>query len=54
MSKKFLILSRSPRNGGNSDIFCDEFMKGAKEAGNERSRFIFDNCRNSLHCLYNG
>lgn len=35
MSKKVLILSGSPRNGGNSDILCDEFMKGAKEAGNE-------------------
>ena len=35
MSKKVLILSGSPRNGGNSDILCNEFMKGAKEAGNE-------------------
>lgn len=35
MSKKVLILSGSPRNAGNSDILCDEFMKGAKEAGNE-------------------
>ena len=35
MSKKVLILSGSPRNGGNSDSLCNEFMKGAKEAGNE-------------------
>lgn len=35
MSKKVLILSGSPRKGGNSDILCDEFMKGAKENGNE-------------------
>lgn len=35
MSKKILILSGSPRNGGNSDILCDEFMRGAKEAGND-------------------
>lgn len=35
MRKKVLILSGSPRNGGNSDILSDEFMKGAKEAGNE-------------------
>lgn len=35
MSKKVLILSGSPRNGGNSDLLCDEFMKGAKDAGNE-------------------
>ena len=34
MSKKVLILSGSPRKGGNSDILCDEFMRGALEAGN--------------------
>ena len=34
MSKKVLILSGSPRNGGNSDILCDEFLRGAREAGN--------------------
>ena len=31
--KKVLILSGSPRIGGNSDLLCDEFMKGAKESG---------------------
>ncbi|WP_418375056.1 flavodoxin family protein [Agathobaculum sp.] len=35
MSKKVLILSGSPRKGGNSDILCDEFARGAQEAGNE-------------------
>mgnify|MGYP002524152545 CR=1 FL=1 len=35
MGKKILIISGSPRKGGNSDILCDEFMKGAKESGNE-------------------
>lgn len=35
MSKKVLILSGSPRKGGNSDLLCDEFMLGAKQAGNE-------------------
>lgn len=35
MGKKVLILSGSPRSGGNSDILCDAFMKGAEEAGNE-------------------
>ena len=33
MSKKVLILSGSPRKGGNSDILCDEFAKGATESG---------------------
>lgn len=35
MGKKVLILSGSPRKGGNSDILCDEFMRGAVESGNE-------------------
>ena len=35
MSKKVLILSGSPRKNGNSDILCDEFMRGAVESGNE-------------------
>ncbi len=35
MSKKVLILSGSPRKGGNSDILCDEFMKGALESGHQ-------------------
>ncbi len=35
MNKKVLILSGSPRKNGNSDILCDEFMKGATESGNE-------------------
>lgn len=33
--KKVLILSGSPRKNGNSDILCDEFMKGALSSGNE-------------------
>ena len=33
--KKVLIISSSPRKGGNSDILCDEFAAGAKEAGNK-------------------
>lgn len=32
--KNILILSSSPRRGGNSDTLCDEFMQGAMEAGN--------------------
>lgn len=35
MSKKVLILSGSPRKNGNSDILCDEFARGAAEAGHE-------------------
>lgn len=35
MSKKVLIISSSPRKGGNSDILCDAFAEGAKQAGND-------------------
>ena len=34
MSKKVLIISSSPRKGGNSDTLCDKFAQGAKETGN--------------------
>ena len=32
---KVLAISASPRKGGNSDVLCDQFLKGAAEAGNE-------------------
>ena len=35
MSKKVLILSGSPRKNGNSDILCDEFMRGAAQVGHQ-------------------
>lgn len=31
--KNVLIISSSPRKGGNSDILCNEFMRGALESG---------------------
>lgn len=31
--KNVLIISGSPRKGGNSDLLCDQFMAGALEAG---------------------
>ena len=33
--KKILVISASPRKRGNSDVLCDEFVKGTKEAGNQ-------------------
>ena len=33
MSKKVLIISSTPRKGGNSDKLCDAFAEGAKELG---------------------
>ena len=43
MEKNVLILSGSPRKGGNSDLLCDEFMRGAEESGNKAEKiFIRD------------
>lgn len=33
MGKKVLIISSSPRRGGNSDLLCDQFTLGAQAAG---------------------
>ena len=34
MGKQIVIISSTPRKGGNSDVLCDEFAKGAIAAGN--------------------
>lgn len=39
MSKKILVLTGSPRKGGNSDLLADAFIKGAEAAGHEISKF---------------
>lgn len=33
MGKQVLILAGSPRRGGNSDLLCDAFAQGSREAG---------------------
>ena len=40
MIKKVLVLSASPRRGGNSDLLCDQFMLGAKESGNQVEKIL--------------
>jgi multimeric flavodoxin WrbA len=35
MSKKVLVIASSPRRGGNSDLLAEQFLRGAKEAGNQ-------------------
>jgi multimeric flavodoxin WrbA len=35
VSKKVLVIVSSPRKGGNSEKLCDEFARGAREAGHE-------------------
>lgn len=49
MSKNILILSGSPRRGGNSDILCDRFMEGAQEAGH-RVEKVFLRDRDIKYC----
>lgn len=38
MSKKVLIVSSSPRKGGNSDTLCNEFLRGATESGHQAEK----------------
>ena len=40
MARKILILSASPRKGGNSDLLCDQFLRGAQEAGNQAEKIF--------------
>lgn len=47
--KKVLILSSSPRRGGNSDTLCDEFLRGAVEEGNKVEK-IFLRDKNINYC----
>ncbi len=41
MSKKVLILSASPRKGGNSDILSSQFGLGSQEAGHDTENIFF-------------
>ena len=38
MSKKVLIISASPRKDGNSDLLCNQFLKGALSAGHHAEK----------------
>ena len=55
MSKKILILSTSPRKGGNSDGLADAFAEGTREAGHQVEKIVlYDKtigfCRGCLAC----
>lgn len=43
MNKKTLIISTSPRKGGNSDLLCDQFMLGAQDAGHSVEKIFLRN-----------
>ena len=60
--KNILVISSSPRRNGNSDLLCDEFIKGALEAGNKVEKvFLADKkinvclgcgaCYNTSKCI---
>ncbi len=42
---KVLAVSASPRSGGNSDVLCDQFLKGAAEAGHETEKINIESKR---------
>ncbi len=59
MSRKVLIISTSPRKGGNSEILANEFAKGAQEAGHcAETIYLRDKtigfCRGCLACQKTG
>ena len=59
MSKHVLIISTSPRKGGNSDVLVDEFARGAQEAGNHVEKVaLYDQtvgfCKGCLACQSTG
>jgi len=49
VNKKVLVLSSSPRRGGNSDLLCDQFLAGTKESGNKAEK-IFLRDRKINYC----
>lgn len=56
---KVLVINGSPRAKGNSDILCDEFIRGAEEAGHQlekislREKEIFP-CKACYTCFRTG
>lgn len=60
MAKKVLILSGSPRKGGNSDLLCDQFAKGAQTAGHQVEKVFVNGkkispCKGCYYCeTHNG
>ena len=48
-----MILAGSPRIGGNSDLLCDAFMRGALESGNivEKINLHLRRLHHALHAI---
>lgn len=59
MRKRVLILSTSPRRGGNSETLADAFLRGAEEAGHQVEKVcLYEKdirfCRGCLACQKTG
>lgn len=57
-SKNILVISAISRTNSNSDAFCDEFMRGALQAGHESdknrlSEKTINYCTRCLTCIDN-
>lgn len=55
MNKNILIISSSPRKGGNSNILADEFLRGAQDTGHCVEKITlydkeFSFCKGCLAC----
>ena len=64
MSKSVLVLLGSPRKNGNSEVICNSFMKGAKEAGHKTEKIFLQGkeilpcracyaCKETRKCIIN-
>ena len=56
MSKQILVISTSPRKGGNSDTLADAFIQGAREAGHKVEKVSLSDktigfCKGCLTCV---
>lgn len=59
MAKNVLVISTSLRNGSNSEILADHFMRGVLESGNMAEKITLKDksiafCRGCLACLKTG
>jgi len=58
MNKKVLVISSSPRKGGNSETLCDQFASGARERGHVVEKILLSErtigyCSACGHCQSN-
>jgi len=59
VKQNVLVLSASPRKGGNSDMLCDQFMLGVREAGHLAEKINVQGkkinfCLGCMDCQSNG